>query len=64
KKKLFDGGPGDLVERVDVLTEASLELPSLLRMMSEYREKSGRKFALPLTIDEALRIVLEQEKHE
>jgi cobalt/nickel transport system ATP-binding protein len=61
KKKIFDGSPRDLVEQADVLTEASLELPSLLRMMTEYREKSGRRFALPLTVEEAIKIVLEKE---
>lgn len=61
KKKIFDGSLEDLVERADVLTEASLELPSLLRMMSKYREKSERKFALPLTVEEALKIMLEEE---
>ena len=61
KRKIFDGDPGELVERPEILSEASLELPSLLRMMARYREETGRSFALPLNVDEALRIVLERE---
>jgi cobalt/nickel transport system ATP-binding protein len=64
KEKKFDGSPRDLVERADVLTEASLELPSLLRMVSKYREKSGRRFALPLTVEEALKIMLAEESRQ
>ena len=34
KTKIFDGSSRDLVECSDILAEANLELPSLLKMMS------------------------------
>jgi hypothetical protein len=33
-------------------------------MVSKYREKSGRRFALPLTVEEALKIMLAEESRQ
>ncbi|MCQ5375816.1 MAG: energy-coupling factor ABC transporter ATP-binding protein [Methanomassiliicoccales archaeon] len=60
KSVIFDGKPSELVERPDVLASANLELPSMLRLMDRWRRTSDRKFHLPLTIDEALRIINEE----
>jgi energy-coupling factor transporter ATP-binding protein EcfA2 len=57
KTKISNRSPRDLVECSDILVEANLELPSLLRMMSLWRERAGKAFTLPLTVDEVLEIV-------
>lgn len=54
---LYDGDFRGLMARPDILTEANLELPSIPRMMTEWRGRSGRTFEIPTTMDEALDVL-------
>jgi cobalt/nickel transport system ATP-binding protein len=54
---LFDGPVRELVEDEDTLREANLELPPLSRLMLEYRRKKGKDHPIPLTVEEALRLL-------
>lgn len=57
KTKLYDGDLRTLLEDQSVLNKASLDLPPLCKLMVEWRKKSGKKFAIPLTVDEALDVL-------
>lgn len=58
KTKLYDGNFRTLVEDDRTLADASLELPSLCRLMKTWRDRTGGSFPLPLTVEEALSILL------
>ncbi len=60
KTVIFDGDFSSLVDRPDILARANLELPSLSRLMADWREKTGKQFRTPLTIADALKL-LEKE---
>jgi cobalt/nickel transport system ATP-binding protein len=51
---LYDGDMRGLMARPDILAEANLELPSIPRLMSEWKVRSGLDFEVPTTMDEAL----------
>jgi cobalt/nickel transport system ATP-binding protein len=57
---LYDGDFRGLMARPDILAEANLELPSVPRLMAEWKARSGRTFEVPTTMEEALD-VLDQE---
>lgn len=54
RRVLYDGDFRGLLARPDILAEANLELPSIPRLMSEWKLRSGGEFELPLTMNEAL----------
>ena len=54
---LYDGDFRGLMARPDILAEANLELPSIPRMMAEWRARTGRGFEIPLTMEEALDVL-------
>lgn len=54
---IFQGAFRELVERPDILKQANLELPTLSRVMAEWRSKEGKDFDIPLTFDEALHLL-------
>jgi hypothetical protein len=54
---LYDGDFKGLMARPDILTEANLELPSIPRMMAEWRARTGRTFEVPTTMEEALEVL-------
>lgn len=58
RNKIFDGDFRKLIHDQNVLKEASLELPSFSRLMSKWGEKTGTGFEPPLTVDEALDILV------
>ncbi|MEM2943891.1 MAG: ATP-binding cassette domain-containing protein [Methanomassiliicoccales archaeon] len=60
KNIIFDGKPSELVEKPDILSKANLELPSMLRLMDQWRNSRGKKFRLPITVDEALAILMNE----
>lgn len=47
-KVLYDGDFRGLMACPDVLTEANLELPSLVRTFQGWKERTGRGFEMPL----------------
>ncbi|MBI0584271.1 MAG: ABC transporter ATP-binding protein [Methanomassiliicoccus sp.] len=51
---LYDGDFRGLMARPDILAEANLELPSIPRLMAEWKARSGLDFEVPTTMDEAL----------
>ncbi len=51
---LYDGDLRGLMARPDILAEANLELPSIPRLMTEWKARSGRGFEVPTTMEEAL----------
>lgn len=57
RKVLYDGDFRGLMACPDVLTEASLELPSLVRALEGWKRRTGRKFEMPLTVDEAVEVL-------
>jgi cobalt/nickel transport system ATP-binding protein len=57
---LYDGDLRGLMGRPDILAEANLELPSIPRLMTEWKARSGRDFEVPTTMEEALDL-LERE---
>ncbi|MBI0584645.1 MAG: ABC transporter ATP-binding protein [Methanomassiliicoccus sp.] len=57
KTILYDGDMRGLMARPDILAEANLELPSIPRLMSEWKIRSGLGFEVPTTMDEALEIL-------
>jgi len=57
KSIVFDGDFSSLIEDRSVLSQANLDLPSLPRLMAAWRERKGRSFSLPLTVDDALAIM-------
>jgi cobalt/nickel transport system ATP-binding protein len=61
RSKIFDGDFRSLIKDRKVLTEASLELPSFSRLMSKWGERTGASFEPPLTVDEALAILLSRK---
>jgi cobalt/nickel transport system ATP-binding protein len=60
KKVIFDGDFRALVDDRVVLKEANLELPSFSRLMTKWRDATRRSFAPPLTVEEALEVLLRQ----
>jgi cobalt/nickel transport system ATP-binding protein len=60
KTVIFDGTFRELLQREDVLREASLELPSFARLMQAWKKETGREFEAPLTVEEALQVLLKQ----
>ncbi len=62
RNKIFDGGFQTLIHDQVVLKEASLELPSFSRLMSKWGERTGIGFEPPLTVDEALDILVRERK--
>jgi cobalt/nickel transport system ATP-binding protein len=60
KTVIFDGTFRELLRREDVLREASLELPSFARLMQAWKKETGREFEAPLTVEEALQVLLKQ----
>lgn len=60
RKVLYDGDFRGLMARADVLTEANLELPSLVRALEEWKRRTGRRFEMPLTVDEAVETLVGQ----
>ncbi len=60
RRVLYDGDFRGLLDRPDILAEASLELPSIPRLFSEWGARTGRHIEVPLTLDEALE-ALERE---
>jgi cobalt/nickel transport system ATP-binding protein len=62
RNKIFDGDFRSLIKDRDVLTEASLELPSFSRLMSKWGDRTGIEFKPPLTVDEALEILVGERK--
>jgi cobalt/nickel transport system ATP-binding protein len=60
KKVIFDGDFRSLVDDQAVLKEANLELPSFSRLMTKWRDSTKRSFAPPLTVEEALEVLLRQ----
>ncbi len=62
RTKIFDGSPRELVERSDILAEANLELPSLLRTMALWRTETGKAFPMPLTVEEAVRTIVDETR--
>ena len=63
RHKVFDGEFRSLIRDQKVLKEASLELPSFSRLMSKWGDSTGVKFEPPLTVDEALEILVREEKN-
>lgn len=57
---LYDGDFRGLMARPDVITEANLELPSLVRALEGWRKRTGREFEMPLTVDEAIETLSRQ----
>jgi len=51
---LYDGDFDTLLEEPSVLGQANLELPPLCKLMVEWRNRTGKKFAIPRTVEEAL----------
>ncbi|MDD1773513.1 MAG: energy-coupling factor ABC transporter ATP-binding protein [Methanomassiliicoccales archaeon] len=51
---LYDGDFDTLLEEPSVLGRANLELPPLSKLMVEWRNRTGKKFAIPRTVEEAL----------
>jgi cobalt/nickel transport system ATP-binding protein len=64
RNKIFDGEFRSLIRDQKVLTEASLELPSFSRLMSRWGEKTVTDFDPPLTVDEALEILLAERSNK
>jgi cobalt/nickel transport system ATP-binding protein len=62
RSKIFDGVFRSLIEDKNVLSEASLELPSFSRLMSKWGDRTGARFEPPLTVDEALEILVRERK--
>jgi cobalt/nickel transport system ATP-binding protein len=61
KKVIFDGDFRSLIEDRTVLKEANLELPSFSRLMMRWQESTGSIAPPPLTVEEALDILLHKE---
>jgi len=57
---LYDGDFRGLMARPDVLSEANLELPSLVRLLEAWGERTGRRFVMPLTVDEAIELLVRE----
>jgi cobalt/nickel transport system ATP-binding protein len=62
RHKIFDGDFRSLIADRNVLDEASLELPSFSRLMSKWGERTNIGFEPPLTVDEALEILLRERR--
>ena len=62
RHKIFDGDFRTLIRDREVLRQANLELPSFSRLMSEWGEHTGVKFEPPLTVDQALKILLREKE--
>ncbi len=62
RSKIFDGNFRSLIADRKVLHEARLELPSFSRLMSKWGDLTGVGFEPPLTVDEALEILLRERK--
>lgn len=60
RRVLYDGDFRGLLRRPDILNEANLELPSIPRLFSEWKARSGMDIEIPLTLEEALE-TLERE---
>ena len=58
KRIIFDGDFRSLVENGQVLAEAKLELPSFARLMMLYKERTNLDIRLPLSVEEALDILM------
>jgi cobalt/nickel transport system ATP-binding protein len=59
KTVIFDGTFSELMQRDDILREANLELPSFSRLMARWKQETGRQFEPPLTVEEALQVLLQ-----
>lgn len=61
RKVIFDGDFRSLIKDGAVLKEANLELPSFSRLMMNWQESTGSIAPPPLTVEEALNILLQEK---
>jgi cobalt/nickel transport system ATP-binding protein len=57
---LYDGDFRGLMARPDILAEANLELPSLIRLLEAWGQRTGRRFLMPLTVEEAIELLVSE----
>jgi cobalt/nickel transport system ATP-binding protein len=57
---LYDGDFRGLMARPDVLTEANLELPSLVQLLEAWGQRTSKRFIMPLTVDEAIELLVKE----
>jgi cobalt/nickel transport system ATP-binding protein len=57
---LYDGEFRGLMARPDILAEANLELPSLIRLLEAWGKRTGRRFVMPLTVEEAVELLVKE----